>query len=39
MPKARVKWIEEKTYLGTDVNGHSTLISAGGNGSGVMRRR
>lgn len=35
MANARVKWIEEKTYLGTDANGHSTLISAGGDGSGV----
>lgn len=35
MANARVKWIEEKTYLGTDANGHATLISAGGNGSGV----
>ncbi len=35
MAKARVKWIEDKTYLGIDANGHSALITASGEGPGV----
>ena len=35
MPKARVKWIEEKTFLGVDVNGKGALMSGGGDGPGV----
>ncbi|MBX2997576.1 MAG: OsmC family protein [Caldilineaceae bacterium] len=35
MSKARVKWIEETTYLGIDANGRSTVISASSNGPGV----
>jgi putative redox protein len=35
MSKARVKWVEDKTYLGIDVNGKSVVISAGSNGPGV----
>jgi putative redox protein len=35
MSKARVKWIEETTYLGIDANGKSAVISAGGEGPGV----
>ena len=31
----RVKWIEEKTYLGTDVHGRAALMSAGSDGPGV----
>ena len=35
MAKTRVKWIEDKTFLGTDVNGRAALMSAGGDGPGV----
>lgn len=35
MPKARVKWIEEKTFLGVDINGKGALMSGGGDGPGV----
>ena len=35
MTKTRVKWIEDKTFLGTDVNGQAALMSAGGDGPGV----
>ena len=35
MSKARIKWIEEKTFLGVDVNGKGALMSGGGNGPGV----
>lgn len=35
MAKARVKWIEDKTFLGMDVNGNSAVISGGGEGPGV----
>lgn len=31
---ARVKWIEGKTMLGVDANGHGLLITAGGDGPG-----
>lgn len=32
---ARVKWIEEHTFLGTDVNGKAALMTGGGDGPGV----
>ncbi len=32
---ARVKWIEDKTYLGIDANGRAALMSGGGEGPGV----
>jgi putative redox protein len=35
MSKARVKWVEEKTFLGIDVNGRSAVMSASGDGPGV----
>ncbi|MEZ4635526.1 MAG: OsmC family protein [Caldilineaceae bacterium] len=35
MSTARVKWVEDKTYLGIDVNGRSAVMSAGGDGPGV----
>jgi putative redox protein len=35
MSKARVKWIEDKTFLGTDINGKSAVITATGEGPGV----
>jgi len=35
MPKARVKWVEEKTFLGIDINGKSAVMSASGDGPGV----
>ena len=35
MAQARVKWIEEKTYLGTDANGRPVVISAGSDGPGA----
>lgn len=35
MGVTRVKWIEEKTYLGTDANGRVAVMSAGSNGPGV----
>ena len=35
MARARVKWVEDKTFLGTDINGQATLMSAGGDGPGV----
>ena len=31
---ARVKWVEGKTMLGTDTNGHGILITAGAEGPG-----
>ncbi len=34
MTTARVKWVEESTFLGTDVNGKATLMSSG-DGPGV----
>ncbi|MEZ4677210.1 MAG: hypothetical protein R2932_23630 [Caldilineaceae bacterium] len=34
MATARVKWIEENTFLGIDVNGKAALMS-GGDGPGV----
>lgn len=34
MAQARVKWIEGKSMVGTDVNGHATLITAGSEGPG-----
>lgn len=35
MSVARVKWIENNTFLGTDVNGKSALMTGGGEGPGV----
>ena len=35
MTAARVKWIEDHTFLGTDANGYSTVISTGSDGPGV----
>lgn len=35
MTVARVKWIEDHTFLGIDVNGKSALMTGGGNGPGV----
>lgn len=35
MSITRVKWVEDKTYLGIDVNGRSAVMSAGGDGPGV----
>jgi putative redox protein len=35
MTKARVKWVEEKTFLGIDINGKSAVMSASGDGPGV----
>jgi putative redox protein len=35
MTKTRVKWIEDKTFLGTDVNGRAALMSSGADGPGV----
>ena len=32
---ARVKWIDEHTFLGTDVNGKAALMTGGGDGPGV----
>jgi len=32
---ARVKWIEQNTFLGTDVNGKAALMSGSGDGPGV----
>lgn len=32
---ARVKWIENNTFLGIDANGKATLITGGGDGPGV----
>ena len=32
---ARVKWIEESTFLGIDAHGKSTVMSAGADGPGV----
>ncbi|MCB0064250.1 MAG: OsmC family protein, partial [Caldilineaceae bacterium] len=32
---ARVKWIDEHTFLGTDANGKAALMSGGGEGPGV----
>lgn len=29
MPKARVKWVEDKTFLGIDANGRSAVMSSG----------
>lgn len=34
MAKARVKWVEEQTFLGIDINGKSAVMSSGG-GPGV----
>lgn len=34
MAPARIKWIEGKTMMGTDANGHGTLITAGSEGPG-----
>lgn len=35
MGKTRVKWIEEKTYLGVDAGGRAAVMSAGSDGPGV----
>jgi putative redox protein len=35
MTKARVKWVEEKTFLGIDINGKSAVMSASGDGPGI----
>ena len=35
MTAARVKWVEENTFLGTDVNGKAALMTGGGAGPGV----
>ena len=35
MAKTRVKWIEDKTFLGTDINGRAALMSSGAGGPGV----
>jgi putative redox protein len=35
MAQARVKWIEGKTMLGVDKDGHGVLITAGGEGPGA----
>jgi len=32
---ARVKWIDQHTFLGTDVNGKAALMTGGGDGPGV----
>ncbi|RME22844.1 MAG: peroxiredoxin [Candidatus Zixiibacteriota bacterium] len=38
MPKARVKWIEDKTFLGTDANGKAVVLSdSAGPGVGPMQ--
>lgn len=38
MAQARVKWLEEKTFLGVDARGHATIISSGdGPGVGPMQ--
>lgn len=35
MARTRVKWIEEKTFLGVGSNGHAALMSSGNDGPGV----
>ena len=35
MSKTRVKWIEEKTFMGTDIHGRSALISSNADGPGA----
>ena len=35
MTKARVKWIENNTFLGVDANGKSVIMTGGGEGPGV----
>ena len=35
MAKTRVKWIEDKTFLGIDMNGQAALMNSGGDGPGV----
>ena len=35
MSKTRVKWVEEKTYLGIDAHGRAALMSANSDGPGV----
>jgi putative redox protein len=35
MATTRVKWVEGMTMLGTDANGHATVLSSGGEGPGV----
>lgn len=35
MGKTRVKWIEDKTFLGMDANGRAAVMSAGSDGPGV----
>jgi putative redox protein len=35
MASTRVKWLEQKTFLGTGSNGHGVLMSSGEHGPGV----
>lgn len=35
MSKTRVKWVEEKTYMGIDIHGQAALMSGGGDGPGA----